>query len=580
MQKQESNTAGTSPATVLDTIPKTCRAALYARRIFADLVQPDEEDPTALQQIGSMKSYLKDLPDVTVSGVYMDSQNLTYGQPRPQFQKLLLDIRNGKYDCIVMYSMDRFGKDAAENQYYVLRQFTVLGLRIISVLDEYDSSISEADSGSFLRLEDVIRQNMAFDRSRKRTASMRKLNQNGQFMVRNKIPYGYLYCPEAASKMAIDTETAPYVRLIFEKYTSEGKSTTQIAKHLTEISAPSPSMRSAQLGSRSGKMPPNDYWSSGGVLGILKNRMYTGDYSYGKETYAIYINRDHSNRHREGAEQIIPDHHEPIISHEVYELAQKRIEASRKPVKRFRETPEYSSHPFRKHMFCGQCGRVAYTRYSERNATAYICSSHVNKLEGACHYPPIRLADILPDIRAAVLAEHTLARNLHEQMKDGTKSRLHERIETCFQARIDRLVEAGKQINDRLSTLTGSDPEERNTLLETENRNRRELEKALREKAIFHRQFRVTNIWLRLYSQMDENFDFTPDFVRKYIYRIELFPDAPPKMQPMKQEAKEKLLPYLWLLDGYHAAQYERTGDLQWQEQADGTDSCSRPADL
>ena len=47
--------------------PKTYLAVLYARRHFVDIVQPDEPDPPAAEQIKEMKAFVKELPDVKVS---------------------------------------------------------------------------------------------------------------------------------------------------------------------------------------------------------------------------------------------------------------------------------------------------------------------------------------------------------------------------------------------------------------------------------------------------------------------------------------------------------------------------------
>lgn len=89
-------------------------AALYARHRFTDLVQPDEPDPSAAEQIRAMKEYLADLPDISADGIYTDGRKIRSTTLRPQFQKLLLDIQTGNYNCIVMYSMDTFGRDINE----------------------------------------------------------------------------------------------------------------------------------------------------------------------------------------------------------------------------------------------------------------------------------------------------------------------------------------------------------------------------------------------------------------------------------------------------------------------------------
>ena len=91
--------------------PKTYQAVLYARRHFVDIVQPDEPDPPAAEQIKEMKAFVKELPDVKVSAVYMDGRRLRSDGPRPQFYNMMREVQDGKYDCVVISSFDKFAKE-------------------------------------------------------------------------------------------------------------------------------------------------------------------------------------------------------------------------------------------------------------------------------------------------------------------------------------------------------------------------------------------------------------------------------------------------------------------------------------
>lgn len=535
---------------------KTYRAALYARRKFTDLVQPDEQNPTALEQINAMKKYLKDLPDVRVEGVYMDSRKIDSSQPRPQFQKLLLDIQAGKYNCVVMNSLDTFGRDVNENKYYVLRQFTTLGLRIISILDNYDSCVSELGNDAFPKLEEVIRLNMRFDKSRRRTALVRKYNEKGYIIAKRNIPYGYKYSPDAASGLEVDSEVAPYIRYIYEEYAA-GTGPTRIAKALTDLHAPSPSMRKSQLGVKYKKTSPNDYWTSGSVSGILNNQIYTGDFIYGTDRGSIYINRDYERLHRPGEKHIIPNHHEPIIDRELFDQVQERLEENRNRLqakKKNYDLPEYSATPFRKQLFCGHCGRPMYFYHDvrvHRHYTVYVCSSRSRKLDNACSYAPIQLNEILSAVKEVLLQERRFALSIYEQMKEGTDSIIYQQLERYFQEKIDNLVEAGKRVNSELASPKENNQEYRTTLLEKDTQLRQELVAAIDEKKTFQRSFKVTNPWLMLYANLSENFDITLETARKYIYRIFLYSNAPLEFQVMKQEAKENLLSYFRLINSH-----------------------------
>ena len=534
---------------------KIYHAALYARRRFTDLVQPDEPDPSAAEQIRAMKEYLADLPDISADGIYMDGRKIRSTTPRPQFQKLLLNIQAGNYNCIVMYSLDTFGRDINENRYYVLRRFTALGLRIISLLDGYDSYVSEPSPGTFSRLEEIIKLNMRFDKSRKRTAIAREYGEKGLVLIKKNVPYGYRVSPDEDAKLVVDQEVAPYIRYIFEQYAS-GTGPAEIARNLTAMKAPCPTMRKSQLGVQYKKTTPNDYWASGSISGILRNQIYTGDFIYGTDKRSIYIHRDQEQQHRISEKQIIRDHHEPIISRKLFDQVQKRIEQNR-PQRRTEnqrnsDFSSFSASPFRKQLFCGLCGRPMYFYHDSRvqrcEYTVYVCSSRPRKLKNPCSYDPMKLSDIVPAVKESLLQERRLALEIYRQMKDGTDSELYQSLEKYFQDKIDALVEAGKRNNAELSSVLEDAPEQRAELLKKETRLREELVEAINRKKTFRQTFKTTNPWLVLYSQLPENFDITLEISRKYVYRIYLYPDAPAKFQPMKQEAKSSLLGYYNLI--------------------------------
>lgn len=70
-------------------------AALYARRKFTDIIAKDEPDPTAASQIKEMKIYLTDFPEIKIGNIYMDSHKLKQENPRPEFYRLVKDLKDG-----------------------------------------------------------------------------------------------------------------------------------------------------------------------------------------------------------------------------------------------------------------------------------------------------------------------------------------------------------------------------------------------------------------------------------------------------------------------------------------------------
>ncbi len=532
---------------------KLYNAALYARRKFIERTQPDEPDPLAADQIRAMKEHLKDFPDIKITGVYMDSRKISIDRPCPQFHRMIHDIQEGRYTCIVMYSLDTFGKDIYENRYYILRQFTAMGLRILSLLDEYDSSISEPEPGKFTMLEELVKQNGKFDTSRKLSAKMREKKLNGYWEL-TFTPYGYLYRPDTESNLEIDPETEQYVRFIFDEFLS-GTRRTEIANKLTEMGAPSPSLRKEQMGLVYSKPSAKDYWTIGSVNAILKNQMYTGDLVYGRLRAAMYVFREAQRRLWTGEIQVVPDHHEPIISREDFDRTKLMLEMLKQEWAEQRKKREASpsiTTPFRNLVFCGHCGRIMFHkqyRTKQIPYSAYICSSHQYNLENACPLQPIRLEDIIPEVRAELEKERLLALKTYERIKDGEKGDCYQRLDRYYQSQINTALQRGKENTAELMTLQEQDTNRKKELEEKSVELRKELVESINRKQDFKKAFVVQNPWLKLYTQLEEDFAITPSIAKKYISQIYLYRDAPLEVKEMKRECKEKLLSCLALAD-------------------------------
>lgn len=528
-------------------------AALYARRKFIERTQPDEPDPLTADQIKAMKAHLKDFTDIKITGVYMDSRKTGIDHPCPQFQRMIHDIQEGRYTCVVMYSLDTFGKDVYENRYYVLRQFTAMGIRILSLLDDYDSSVSEPTPGDFTRLEELIEQNGKFDSSRSHSATMKEKKLNGYWEL-TFTPYGYLYRPDTESNLEIDPETEQYVRFIFNEFLS-GTSRTKIAKHLTEMGAPSPSLRKKQLGITYTKPSAKDYWTMGGVNVILKNQMYTGDLVYGTQRAAMYVFREAQKRFWTGKPQIVPDHHDPIISHKDFDRAQVMLNMLKQEWMERRKKKSASAPlltPFRNLVFCGHCGRsMFHLQYrSNRNPySVYICSSHRYKLDNACPLQPIRLEDVISEVQAALEKERLLAIKICEQIKEGEQSDCYRQLERHFQSLINQSLKRGKENTAELIGLPDTEQERKKELEDKGTALRKELVNAINAKQDFKRAFSIRNPWIRLYTSLEDGLTITPAIAKKYISQIILYQDAPLVVKGMKQDAKEKLLSCLSLAE-------------------------------
>lgn len=149
--------------------------------------------------------------------------------------------------------------------------------------------------------------------------------------------------------MTVNPEGAEVVRLIFHKYAQEGKGTHVIARELRE----------------EGICPMRvKEWSNTVILRVIRNEKYCGDLVQKKTYTPDYL--DHRKRYNCGEEEfvIIRDHHEPIISRELFEKA-NRI-ADQRALSQEGKAKYSSRYVFSGKIKCGMCGRSFAVKCSKR----------------------------------------------------------------------------------------------------------------------------------------------------------------------------------------------------------------------
>lgn len=102
----------------------------------------------------------------------------------------------------------------------------------------------------------------------------------------------------------------------------------------------------------------NSVWNDSGVRGIIKNEKYTGDILLGKTFTVDPISKRRLDNIGEEDQFYLKDHHEPIISKEVFEKAQKiRLKRGSNRGDPSGKSERYSrQYAFSSMLRCGFCG--------------------------------------------------------------------------------------------------------------------------------------------------------------------------------------------------------------------------------
>lgn len=69
--------------------------------------------------------------------IYVDDDISGTDFVRPEFSRMMNDIRDGKIDCVIVKDLSRLGRNLIETGEYIEMVFPVLGVRFIAITDDY-----------------------------------------------------------------------------------------------------------------------------------------------------------------------------------------------------------------------------------------------------------------------------------------------------------------------------------------------------------------------------------------------------------------------------------------------------------
>lgn len=324
------------------------RIAVYMRLSKTDETVEEESNSISMQRILIRKYIASHFAECEVME-YQDDGFSGTNFNRPGVQRLLEDARNEKFDCVVVKDFSRFGRDYMEVGSYLEQIFPFLGIRFISINDNYDSGSSQGTTADLdVNFKNLLYDLYSKDLSQKVKTSLRARKESGQYVSGNA-PFGYEKAPDDRHMLVICEDEAAVVRKIFS-LALQGMTSSQTAKKLNLEKVPTPVEFKVRKGKTSRK-PKGDkfYWSNTTVCSILRNPVYAGDIEYGKTEKDQVGGRNVLKARAEW--KIIRNHHAPIITREDFEEVQKSRGKSSK------KRTAGNRHPLLGKAVCGCCRR-------------------------------------------------------------------------------------------------------------------------------------------------------------------------------------------------------------------------------
>ena len=138
----------TQPKQSMDTqkvLSKVYKTAVYVRLS----AEKDEtrDRKTLINQRNFIKNFVDQQIDMEIYDIYMDDEISGTTFDRPEFERMMSDMRAGRINCIVVKDLSRLGRDYIEVGSLLEQIFPLYQVRVIAVNDNYDSDNYDGSTG-------------------------------------------------------------------------------------------------------------------------------------------------------------------------------------------------------------------------------------------------------------------------------------------------------------------------------------------------------------------------------------------------------------------------------------------------
>ena len=326
------------------------RTCMYLRKSRADL---DAEARGEGETLAKHKKILMELSkrmSVTVSDIYQEIVSGERIVDRPEMQRLLRDVGDGRWDAVMVVEVERLARGDTMDQGLVAQTFKESETKIVTPIKTYDPT-NEFDEEYFEFGLFMSRREYKMITRRLQRGRIGSVNEGNYIGTRP--PYGYSIYKDAKGRtLTPNPEQAPAVKLIFDWYAKDQMGSNKIANAL----------QLSPYKTYTGKA-----WEPSSVLTILKNEVYLGLIQWKKKeqkrSKTAGKRRDTRTRNRD--EWITAQgRHEPLVDQETFQIAQERLKKKYHPPY---QLVNGLTNPLAGLIRCAKCGAsMVYRPYTNQ----------------------------------------------------------------------------------------------------------------------------------------------------------------------------------------------------------------------
>ncbi|AZU61008.1 recombinase family protein [Neobacillus mesonae] len=370
---------------------------------------------------------------------------------RPQIQAMLRNLETSHIEGVLVMDLDRLGRGDMLDQGLLDRAFRYSGAKILTPTEVYDPE-SETWELVFGIKSLVAREEL---KAITRRMQRGRVASAGEGKSISKVPpYGYLR--DENLRLYPDPETAWVVKKMFEMM-RDGHGRIAVAQELDKL----------------GIKPPNDKrrsWAPSSITAIIKNEVYLGTIIWGQVKYSKRNGKYKKTKLPRSKWTIKENAHEPIVSRELFEAANRAHTGRWRPSTNATKT---LSNPLAGVLKCDVCGFTMlyqprpnrpndFIRCTQptcqavqKGATLALVEQHI--LDGLKQFAQeLELQTEVPELDndKDIAVKKSLVGNKQEEIAqlETQKSKLHDLLERGIYD-VDTFLERQQNLNNRINGL-------------------------------------------------------------------------------------------------------------------------------
>lgn len=346
---------------MLEEITRTIyNVAIYIRLSKEDVDKGFDESESITNQKSLLTEYVKNLGwEYNVIDLYIDPGYTGTNFNRPDFQRMIRDIKLGKVNMVITKDLSRLGRDYIETGEYIEKWFPEHEVRYVSVTDGIDTFQTNNGNNDIAPFKSILNDMYSKDLSKKIRTALYTMQKQGKW-VGGKTAIGYMKDPNDKNHLIVCEPEAEIVKTIFNMALT-GNDVGVIKNYLNDNKIPTAN----QL-----RYNKPTFWENKTVKNILGNEVYIGTTVQNKRSRISYKNRKLKPNPKQQWVRV-ENTHEPIIAPKIFSAVQKMI-----IVQQYNRNEKKHKFLLDGLLFCYECKHKIGVRGKKNGYMFMICNNY------------------------------------------------------------------------------------------------------------------------------------------------------------------------------------------------------------